>query len=134
MGLESYDPLLVCFIGTATQGDTCMNYCASLDRLCIAAMDNVGDCGIGGGTPSCDAGQSRDECANGCNQQWQGQICGCGPAACTGLDVPAGDTICAAITGDWHSTIDKATYGPNMVCEIGAVSDPSDAPLILNSF
>jgi hypothetical protein len=44
-----------------------------------------------------------------------GQICGCGPAACAGLDVPAGDTVCDAISGDWHNTSDMSYYDANQV-------------------
>jgi hypothetical protein len=146
----TYDPSLICMVSALTGGDNCNSYCQAMGRPCIKAMDNVnsdngaakadGSCEVGGGTPSCDGGQTEEECAQGapkgwtrvtlvtvadpcgscigCAQNWVGQICGCGPAACADLDVPAGDTICAAITGDWHSTIDKSWYDPNKVRQI----------------
>ena len=45
-----------------------------------------------------------------------------------GIDIPAGgfnnagDQICASITGEWHDTIDKSTYDPNLVCEMFAAT------------
>jgi hypothetical protein len=90
----TYDSNLVCFVSALTNGDTCNSYCTALGRTCIKAMDNInsdngaaktdGTCEVGGGTPSCDGGQSAEECAQGCAQGWVGQICGCGPAACNG--------------------------------------------------
>ena len=41
---------------------------------------------------------------------------------CDGLDVPAGDTVCESISGDWHGTIDLSGYNEDSVCTIGAAT------------
>jgi hypothetical protein len=69
--MSQYDDTAVCFIGAATGGDNCANYCAALGRSCMQAQDNVGACGIGGDHTR----QTTEE--NGCLQNWGGQICGC---------------------------------------------------------
>jgi hypothetical protein len=86
-----YDGGAICFIGAATGGDNCNNYCAALGRPCMQAQDNVGACGIGGDHTRQDTDQ------NGCLQNWGGQICGCGlegdaPPWATSVDWPVTHT------------------------------------------
>ena len=97
---DSYDDELICYVSALTGGQSCNDFCRAQGRDCLRGMDNIntnscadcndgsgephangdtradGTCGVGGDTPSCDAGQSAEDCDNGCAQNWVGQICG----------------------------------------------------------
>ena len=93
----------MCEIRADTSGDNCKNFCEALGRPCLHAQDNVGQCGVGqdhtrqdmddnGERPivlngandrerhASKSAQSdtRPRPTAGCNQNWGGQICGCG--------------------------------------------------------
>eukprot|EP01043_Picozoa_sp_COSAG02_P018093 COSAG02_NODE_835_length_16654_cov_52.747569_9_plen_2865_part_01 len=72
ISFSEYSRAEVCDAHVYTRGTTCNEFCESQGRLCMHAQDNTAhDCNLDGAHTRQDAGQ------NGCNQNWNNQICGC---------------------------------------------------------
>ena len=70
-----YAPEEVCNVIVQTNHGTCEDYCASQGLICRHAQDNVGS----GCELNHDHHEQQTMSQNGCLQQWNGQVCGCGP-------------------------------------------------------
>ena len=75
--MSGYTPSDVCNVQVSTGGTSCRTWCAAQGMECHHAQDNAGG-GCDLGDHAMHERQSQD--ANGCDQNWGDQICGCSPA------------------------------------------------------
>eukprot|EP01043_Picozoa_sp_COSAG02_P010260 COSAG02_NODE_357_length_23913_cov_6.793483_8_plen_2934_part_01 len=78
----------VCDAHVYTRGTTCNEFCESQGRLCMHAQDNTdSSCNLDG------AHARQDVRQNGCNQNWNNQICGCSGPTSDHVWVPTGSGV-----------------------------------------
>ena len=89
---------MVCEVLVQTLGGNCRTYCEDQGGICAYAWDNDGSNTDAAGCGVC-TGCTHDEADNGCNQNWQGQLCGCSMTGSVAATVANIDASFGAFTG-----------------------------------
>ena len=122
---SGYDANAVCEVVADTDGGTCRDWCAARGASCYHAQDNSGSgCTL---NPDHTRGD-RSTDNNGCDQGWNGQICGCGrygPGAADYVDPNDLVTNALMIKGVIDLSVPEGGSSGRMI-ELVAVTDIPD--------